>query len=47
MQYCNYAYFAINTVSIIMILREHKSTVTFELDGDYQVKNIYKQLVGV
>lgn len=47
MQYVNYGYFAANILSIIMILREHKMTITFELDGEFQVKNMYNQLMGV
>ena len=35
MQYMNYAYFAANILSIIMILREHRMTITFEIEGDY------------
>ena len=35
MQYVNYAYFFANTLSIIMILREHRSTITFEIEGEY------------
>ena len=47
MQYVNYGYFVANILSIIMILREHKMTVTFELEGDYTVQKMYNQLMGV
>lgn len=47
MQYTNYGYFVANILSIVMILREHKMTITFEMDGEYQVSNMYNQLMGV
>ena len=40
MQWCNYAYFALNVLSITMILREHRMTITFEMAGQYQVQNV-------
>ena len=42
--YSNYSYFLINVVSMVVLILNHQLTITFEMEGEYTVKNMLSMI---
>ena len=43
-QYANYAFFVVNIASLVLVLRGHQMTVTFDMEGEYTVKKMMEAI---
>jgi len=42
--YANYSLFVINVVSMVVLIINHQLTITFEMEGEYTVKNMLSMI---